>query len=121
MRAEKRKTRSKRTGWLVKLWIVSARTSPRSISDNPFVGSRRRPRDAGFSEIAPAQILPDGGPPYFRPGPRTHVMIVARGRKAALDVSGEQDLHLAKALVFRQHFGPALLQLAGDLGRIAFD
>ena len=51
-----RRIRSKRMGWLVNAWMESARTSCRSRSARPLIGSSSRPRDCVFSEIAMALI-----------------------------------------------------------------
>ena len=54
MRAAKRSKRNKRSGWFVKLWMLSARASARSMSERPLVGSSSNPREAGFKEMAMA-------------------------------------------------------------------
>src|SRR6266513_1876975 len=95
--------------------MVRARTSARSISERPLVGSSSKPREAGFREIAAAQIFHDGGPANLGTRSGTNVVVVTGGGDAALTVAGEEHFDVAKLFILGEDFGATFFKFVSDL------
>src|SRR3974377_630665 len=80
-----------------------------------------RNSDSVEGEVAAAEILHDGGPADFGARTRTDVVIVARGGDAAFNFAREEQLDVTEFFVLGKNLGAAFFELAGHLGRIAFD
>src|SRR6266849_77293 len=90
--------------------IVSARTSPRSMSDNPFVGSSNNPREAGFSEMAIE----------FSEKSRRRRSSMIVDQRSSGRVPGKQHFDVPQLLVFREDFRSAFFQFPRNLRWIPF-
>src|SRR3982074_1668391 len=95
--------------------MVSARTSARSISDKPFVGSSNKPREAGVREMAAGQIFHDGGPANLGTRSRANIMVVAGSGNAPFAVAGEEHFDMPKLFILGKVFGAAFFEFVSDL------